>query len=151
MEQSEIIEKLREIAAKTPTALDADEKAFILEQAEVYGVAFKHTRCAQCYVDAAVAIFAKIKEQDATAVVEEIEAAAVPTYALRNGVDVYWCGERVNEATATADAVKRWVSSGMPLVYFSKIEAADDAAAETDETAEAVVDDAAAENTETAE
>lgn len=150
MEQSEIIEKLREIAAKTPTALDAVEKAFILEQAEVYGVAFKHTRCAQCYVDAAVAIFAKIKEQDATAVVEEIAAAAVPTYELRNGIDVYWCGERVNEATATADAVKRWVSSGMPLVYFSKIEAAE-AAAETDETAEAVVDEAAAENTEAAE
>ncbi len=120
MELKEIIERLRKIAATRPLGLTRDDKEFVKEQAEAFGVPFEKTRCRDCYIDAAVAIFAKIKEKDEAAVVGEIKRWQRAAYSLKNGVDVYWQGERVNEATATAESVVRWIASGMPLVYFEK-------------------------------
>lgn len=123
MEIKEIAERLREIAAKSPMKQTREDRAFVKEQAKEYGVTIKRAGCRDCYTDAAVAIYAKIKEADGAAVTADIEPWKRTEYELRAGIDVYWCGERVNAATATAENVARWIATGMPMNYFTPIAA----------------------------
>ena len=121
----QVINRLREIAAKSAKQVTNDDKDFIRDLAARYGVELPKEKpnCKSCYVDAAVAIYKSIKdEQNAEPVnnPQETKQAAKSQengLKLKAGVDVIWRGVRINEASATAEKLRAWVDNGFPIRF----------------------------------
>lgn len=111
--------RLRAIVEATDK-LTADDKDFVRDRADVYGVNFepKNTRCKSCYQDAALAVLSAIKANEPTP--QENENA--PRYILREGVDVYFGKIRVNAATISDELAERIIARGFEKKFFAKCE-----------------------------
>ena len=111
--------RLRAIVEATDK-LTADDKDFVRDCADVYGVDFepKKTRCKSCYQDAALAVLSVIKANEPAPQHNE----NAPRYVLRNGVDVYFGGIRVNEHTITDELAERIIARGFEKKFFAKCE-----------------------------
>ena len=100
--------------------LTADDKEFVRDCADVYGVNFnpQKTRCKSCYQDAAMAVLSVIKANEPAPQADE----NAPRYVLRAGVDVYFGGIRVNEHTITDELAERIIARGFEKKFFAKCE-----------------------------
>jgi hypothetical protein len=115
-----IIERLRDIAAKTAQQVTQEDKSFIRELAPKYGVELPKEKpnCKSCYVDASVAIYKAIK--DSKSANQENGTQTERELRLKSGVDVMWRGIRINAASATPEKLKEWISGGFPTVFCEK-------------------------------
>lgn len=101
------VERLKEIVNKPANDITADDKAIIRSVAKLAGVKLPRARsCASCWVDCAVLAYVALKSQKSA------------SYRLRDGVDIYFNGERVNAATITNARAERWLAAGLPRTYF---------------------------------
>lgn len=119
MEQT--INRLREIAVKSAKQVTNEDKDFIRDLAQRYGVELPKEKpnCKSCYVDAAVAIYKAIKdEQNAERVNTKQPAKSQENrLKLKAGVDVIWRDVRINEVSATAENLRAWVDNGFPIRF----------------------------------
>ena len=114
---------LQQIANKPANEFTADDRNFVRECAKAFGIPFDpKTRCKDCYKDAAVACYNAIKEDTAPAEAEQPAKESAPRYILRDGVDVYFGGIRVNEHTITDDLAERIIAKGFDRKFFVKCE-----------------------------
>lgn len=106
------MEQLKVIAAKTANQVTREDKDFIRSLAGEYGVQLPKEKpnCKSCYVDAAVAIWKKMKDN----------TPSDRKYVLRAGVDVIWNGIRINEASCTDAKAEEWIANGFPKLYFKR-------------------------------
>ena len=88
----------------------ADDKKFIAELSIKYELPFepKATNCKDCYVDQAVVIYNKIKDQ----------APSDCKARLRDDIDVMIDGTRINNATLTDELVEKYRGNGLPEHWF---------------------------------
>ena len=114
-------ERTREIAGKDPRALTDEDRSFIRDLSAEMGMEFSaKKRCANCYIDQAIAIWremAKLPEE------QQEEQPEARKYALVPGTDVLYRGLRINEATLTDELAKTILSQGFPLYLFARYEA----------------------------
>lgn len=123
MEQT--INKLREIAAKSAKQVTNEDKDFIRNLAPRYGVELPKEKpnCKSCYVDAAVAIYKAIRDTQNAEQVNNPQETKEPVKSQENGLklkagmDVIWRGVRINEASATAENLRKWVNNGFPIRF----------------------------------
>lgn len=121
----QVINRLREIAAKSAKQVTNDDKDFIRDLAARYGVELPKEKpnCKSCYVDAAVAIYKSIKDEQNAEPVNNPQETKQPAKSQENGlklkagVDVIWRGVRINEASATAEKLRAWVDNGFPIRF----------------------------------
>ena len=107
-------ERTREIAGKDPRALTDEDRSFIRDLSAEMGMEFSaKKRCANCYIDQAIAIWREMAKQPE----EQPEGRK---YALVPGTDVLFRGLRINEATLTDDLAKTILSQGFPLYLFAR-------------------------------
>lgn len=121
----QVINRLREIAAKSAKQVTNEDKDFIRDLAPRYGVELPKEKpnCKSCYVDAAVAIYKAIKDAQNVEQVNSLKETKQPDKSQENGlklkagVDVIWRGLRINEASATAENLRAWVDNGFPIRF----------------------------------
>lgn len=119
------IDKLREIAGKSAKQVTNEDKDFIRALSTRYGVELPKEKpnCKSCYVDAAVAIYKAIKDEQNAERVNNQQETKQPVKSQENGlklkagVDVIWRGVRINEASATAENLRAWVNNGFPIRF----------------------------------
>lgn len=91
----------------------ADEKSFLINAAEVYGIDFTvKNDCSSCFADLALLIYNHEKKL-------KITPKTISKYKLRDGVDVVIAatGERINAATMTDEWAERLIKAGFKK-YF---------------------------------
>ena len=99
--------------------INKDGKALILSLCERYGVDFKPTLCQTCWHDAAVLVLQADRKMNDT--------PANRTIVVRDGVDVYFNGKRVNDVIITTDGeCRRLMEEGMLPDYFTRVQANED-------------------------
>lgn len=119
MNYDEIKNKLREIADTPAAALTPKQKAAVREYAKTYGVEFKpKSRCVSCYHDATMAIWKRVKEEEA----KESAPEDTRKYILKPGVDLFFGSIRVNEVTLTDALAEKILARGFNRKYFVKCE-----------------------------
>lgn len=114
METKETLSKLRGIVNKTASGLTREDKQYIAERAQEYGITIRK-RCGSCYIDAAVELFGKLSKE-----AEPEKVATDKKYVLKAGVDVLHNGVRINSATLTDELAERMIKNGLSLVFFAK-------------------------------
>lgn len=112
---SEILEKLRKVAEKTPSRITTKEREWLVSLSADYGVHI-NPLCPNCYKDAAIQLYAAIHK-------EEQQTADAGGWALTRGTDILFNGERICAATWTEENAKRWYYLGLPRWYFANIPA----------------------------
>lgn len=107
----ETLERLKALAEKAK--LTKADKEFIAGLCDEHGIEIK-TSCSECYRDAVVVLYGKYKTEEET---EE------PTskYVLRKGLDVYFKGKRINEATISDELAEKLVANGFPTRFFTRM------------------------------
>lgn len=131
----EVLERLKKIAEMLPEEIGAEEKQFVQDQAAGAGVKINVRRnCKNCYIDAAVQIYDKLKrraegeeaqaESEAPTESEKQAESETPTESekpkplrLRAGVDVFYLGMRINAATSQED-LQKIKAQGFPAHFF---------------------------------
>lgn len=103
--------RIKAIAGKMPDDLTKAEKTFVKKMAAGNGVSIKNRNCKNCYIDAAVQIYAKMRRA-----ASEVETPS--QFILRDGVDVIFQGVRVNAGTITDDIAKDLISRGFNKDFF---------------------------------
>lgn len=99
--------------------INKEGKALILSLCERYGVDFKPTLCQTCWHDAAFLILQAERKMN--------EAPTNRTIVVREGVDVYFNGKRVNDVVVTTDSeCRRLMKEGMAPDYFKIIQTNED-------------------------
>lgn len=94
--------------------INKDGKELILSLCERYGVDFKPTLCQTCWHDAAFLILQAERKINDT--------PTNRTIVVREGVDVYFNGKRVNDVVITTDSeCRRLMKEGMSPDYFTMI------------------------------
>lgn len=111
MELTKTLDKLRKIAAKKPAQITTKERQFLVGLAADNGVSI-NPLCKDCYRDAAVQLFRVLDP-------EQLHASG--GFALVPGTDVIFKGERVCDATLTAENARRWLAAGLRSWYFAKM------------------------------
>lgn len=107
-------ERLAEIARNSARKLTKEDKEFVSLLCETLGVEINKSRCSSCYIDAAIECYNILCNSD----MEDDESER--DYVLKDGVDVFFDGMRVNKATLT-DEMARWIIlAGFPRDFFSK-------------------------------
>lgn len=103
---------LRECVNNQHRRINAEGKALIARLCGEYGVSFKPTLCQQCYHDAAFLILKADRDQNG-------HDPATKSVSVREGVDVYFNGRRVNNVlVTTATECRRLIKAGMSRDYF---------------------------------
>lgn len=117
MESTELHDFLRKVANKLPSELTANDKQMLTELAAKYGVSL-HPRgnCKMCYIDAAVILYNKLTEKHQKQTLKNDPRRFV----LKAGVDVYFGGLRVNDATLTDALAEKILKRGFDKRYFAK-------------------------------
>lgn len=99
--------------------INKDGKALILSLCERYGVDFKPTLCQTCWHDAAFLILQAERKTNDT--------PTNRTIVVREGVDVYFNGKRVNDVVITTDSeCRRLMKEGLSPDYFTMIQKDED-------------------------
>lgn len=99
--------------------INKDGKTLILSLCERYGVDFKPTLCQTCWHDAAFLILQAERKMNDT--------PTNRTIVVREGVDVYFNGKRVNDVVITSDSeCVRLIKEGMSPDYFATIQKNED-------------------------
>lgn len=99
--------------------INKDGKALILSLCERFGVDFKPTLCQTCWHDAAFLILQAERKMS--------DKPTNRTIVVREGVDVYFNGKRVNDVVITTDSeCRRLMKDGMSPDYFTMIQTNED-------------------------
>lgn len=115
MEIKEIMERLRGVVNKTASGLTSEDKQYIAERAQEYGITIRSKRCGSCYIDAAVQLYG-ILSKDAEAVQNDSDRK----YVLRAGVNILFNGMLVNEAMLTDEKAEALIRAGLSTTFFAK-------------------------------
>lgn len=112
--------KLRKIA-EGQSLTDAD-KALVVSESEKLGLTFEpKTGCSNCYSDQAVLILQAVRNAKEKEGAKESEREFI----LRNGIDVIFCGYRINAETLTDELGRKLMMLGFPTKFFVKYAASD--------------------------
>lgn len=122
MKQEDLKLKLQAIAAAGFGELTAETRKIIREACKDLGVTLKNTRCKDCYIDAAIACYKKITEQQAEQQTEQAAETEERAYKLKDGIDVIFLGRRINNVTLTDQLARYIIAHGFPKYYFAKRE-----------------------------
>lgn len=115
---TQVIDRLRNIAGISANQITAEDKSFIKEQSALYGLVFEPKgACKACYADQAALIYKTIIDQSNAQPNED----DTRKYILKAGVNIIWQGIHINEATATDENCERWIAMGLKTKYFSKL------------------------------
>ena len=115
----EIKDKLRSIVDTPAAELTPQQKATIIEYAATFGVKFTpKSRCSSCYHDAAMAIWLRVKDEEA----KESAPEDTRKYILKPGVDLFFGSIRVNDMTLTDELAEQILERGFNPKYFIKCE-----------------------------
>lgn len=111
----EILEKLQKIAQKAVSKITTAEKEWLVSLAAENAVHI-NPLCPDCYKDAAIELYQKLKPAD--------ETPAVSGYKLRKGVDVIFHAPNGNkyhicDATLTEKTAKVWIANGAGFLFES--------------------------------
>lgn len=99
--------------------INKDGKALILDLCNRFGVEFKPTLCQTCWHDAAFLILQADRKMN--------DKPTNRTIVVREGVDVYFNGKRVNDVVITTDSeCRRLMKDGMAPDYFTTIQTNED-------------------------
>lgn len=100
--------------------INGEGKRLVVELCERFGVEFKPTLCQQCYHDAAFLVLAAERKLNGN--------NTKRTIIVKDGVDVFFNGRRVNPILVTTDKeCRELMAQGMNADYFEKVENADNA------------------------
>lgn len=95
--------------------INKEGRALILDLCSRYGVAFKPTLCQTCWHDAAFLVLQADRRDNNHPQKRKI--------VVREGVDIYFNGKRVNDILVTTDAeCRRLLKEGLTPDYFCFIE-----------------------------
>lgn len=104
---------LRECVNNQHKRINSEGKALIARLCAYFGIEFKPTLCQQCYHDAAFLILRAYRDQSDT-------KTAQHAVSVREGVDVFFNGQRVNNVLVTTTAeCRRLIKAGMSRDYFT--------------------------------
>ena len=117
MEEKDILIFCKKIANKRNVT--RKEREFIIELCKKYGIELKNN-CRNCYIDACLQIYYKIKINITKA--EELADETENKFVLKKGVDVIFDGIRINSATINDDLARRVIKLGFSTRYFAKID-----------------------------
>lgn len=93
-------------------------KAYLLQVCEALGIGKpKNARCANCWRDAATLCWIEARMR----LEGRASGKQMHGYALREGVDVLYMGQRINAATLTDELARRILDNGFPPSYFAHI------------------------------
>lgn len=108
----ELLERLKALADKPASKWSKSDRDFVAEKYAEYGKTIEG-KCKECYRDAAVVLYTHYKAES-----EEIPESA---YVLRDGLDVYFKGMRINAATITDERAEALIKDGFPIRFFKVI------------------------------
>ncbi len=113
MEEKDILVFCKKIVnKKTPTRKEREQ---IIELCTKYNVKL-NTNCRNCYIDACISIYNLLKND------KKVTTATEQKFILKKGVDVLFCGIRINDATLTDDLARKIIKLGFNKEYFTKLD-----------------------------
>lgn len=115
MEEKDILVFCKRIVNKK--TLTRKEREQIVELCAKYNIKL-NTNCQNCYIDACVSIYNLLKNDKNVTTATDTEQKFI----LKKGVDVIFCGIRINDATITDDLARKIIKLGFNKEYFTKID-----------------------------
>ena len=106
----EIYENFKKIASKRGKCTTA-ERELVVEYAAKHDLQI-NTLCPECYKDVAAVLYGIYKPAP---------AQDERRYVLREGLDVRFCGLRINAATLTDEMAEHILSAGFPERFFTRL------------------------------
>lgn len=114
MSNEEMLAKIRQIVNKAARTLTDEDKSFLLFAAEQANVQRSgKSGCVKCWHDLAVRCYEALTAED----VQQDDGRA---YILKQGVDLIFCGIRINAATLTDELAEKIIARGFDTNYFAK-------------------------------
>ena len=115
MEEKDILEFCKKIVNKK--TLTRKEREYIIELCTKYNISL-NTNCQNCYVDACVTIYNLLNNNKSVTTATDTEQK----FELKKGIDVLFCGMRINNATLTDALARKIIKLGFNKEYFAKID-----------------------------
>lgn len=118
MEMQDKLDALRRIVNTKAGELTAEDKTFVTELAAENDVEIRRKGCGSCIIEAAVQIFGLLtKEQEQS---EQPADEDGRQYVLKDGVNVIFNGNLVNEATINDKLAAALIAKGFSKSFFAK-------------------------------
>ena len=114
----ETLERLAALADKSKSKWTAKDREYIVDLCAEHGIRL-NTLCPDCYKDAAIELYTKLKPSDA-------EPKSAGGYALRPGTDIFLHARNGNtyhvcEALLNAKSAREWLKNGLSESYFVSV------------------------------
>lgn len=108
------LDALKLMAAKSELTADDKKDLKAIIKAYELKTEIKKSSCPNCWLDATLAAYRELATR------LQPETGDGSKIRLKAGVDIYWGGERVNEATVTDEKLNRWLAAGLPADFWEK-------------------------------